>query len=344
MLSLDTHLFNQTRKKLWAAILLTLMSISCFEAKAEPEFHAMGSCFKAFPSYDAWLTKMRERNGWIKTWFISLRYDEARFNDALQNTDCQVGTYTSFDGTKIQAFIVKPVAPTYNTAPLPLVLYNRGGNQQFGAVTLGQLLDFIIPLSNRGYLVAASQYRGGSAKLSGQDEFGGRDVDDVLALRDIVIKRADVDANKQYMLGISRGAMNTFMALKAQREQNTFGAVAVIGGLVDLSGMIDFRPEMERVYQALIPNYASDKQQALYSRSVVAWPEQLPLDTPILQLHGKDDERVPVASAEQLSEHLETHSLPHKLIVFDGEDHMIRGEREQVIEHVDLWFRRHPKG
>ena len=330
------------------AVLTLLLVLSCnapsptIAANPEAKFYTGGSCFKAFPNYDAWLDLMRERNGWFKTWVISWRYDEARFNDALASVDCTVGVYPSFDGTMVQAFIVKPKQAT---EPLPMVLYNRGGNQSFGSVTLAQLLDFIIPLSRHGYVVAATQYRGGSQRSEGQDEFGGRDVEDVLALSELVAAMPVSDGSQRFMLGVSRGAMNTFMALRDAPAETTqsYRAVAVIGGLVDLVEMKEFRPEMERVYRALIPNYARQQAEQLYTRSVSLWPEKLPAHVGVLQLHGEDDERVSVKSARTFAERLAGYVGSHELKVFSGEDHMIRGERETVVAEIDHWFKQHLK-
>jgi len=169
-------------KRTVLTVLLVALSMTApcatLAANQDAKFYAGGSCFKVFPTYDAWIDLMRERNGRFKTWIISWRYDEERFNDAVASVDCTIGIYPSTDDTMVQAFIVKPKQVT---EPLLMVLYNRGRNQGFGSVTLAQLLDFIIPLSKQGFVVAATQYRGGSRRSEGQDEFGGRDVQDVLA-------------------------------------------------------------------------------------------------------------------------------------------------------------------
>lgn len=321
-------------------LLSTVASSATLAASQDVKFYPGGSCFKAFPSYDAWIELMRERNGWFKAWVISWRYDEERFNDAIASVNCTVGIYPSTDGIMVQAFIVKPKQVT---VPLPMVLYNRGGNQRFGSITLAQLLDFIIPLSKQGYVVAATQYRGGSRRSEGQDEFGGRDVQDVLALSELVAAMPETDSSQRFMLGVSRGAMNTFMALRdaPQETIHSYRAVAVIGGLVDLVEMKEFRPEMERVYRALIPNYTTQQAEQLYTRSVSLWPEKLPAHVGVLQLHGEDDERVSVLSAQTLSERLHLQIASHELKVFTGENHMIRGEREEVIATIDSWFKRH---
>jgi len=322
--------------------LLIFAPITAHSTSVAKQFQAAGSCFQSFPTYDAWIDLIRERNGWLKAWLISWRYDEDRFNDAVASVDCTVGVYRSFDGTSVQAFVVKPKHSPMSK-PLPMVLYNRGGNQGFGAITLAQLLDFIIPLSKKGYVVAATQYRGGSPRSEGVDEFGGRDVEDVLALGEIIAGMPETNDNQRFMLGISRGAMNTFMALRdaPQNVIEKYRAVAVVGGLVDLVDMKKFRPEMERVYRALIPDYASKEAEQLYTRSASLWPERLPRHVAVLQIHGEDDERVSVQSARTFSKRLDANIESHHLKVFAGENHMIRGEREVVVATIDNWFKRH---
>jgi dipeptidyl aminopeptidase/acylaminoacyl peptidase len=332
-------------KKMVTLVFLALLMFApntAQSANVAKQFHTAGSCFHSFPTYDAWIDLMRERNGWLKAWLISWRYDEDRFNDAIASVDCRVGVYRSFDGTSVQAFVVKP-KHTQISKPLPMVLYNRGGNQAFGAITLAQLLDFIIPLSKKGYVVAATQYRGGSPRSEGVDEFGGRDVEDVLALGEIVAAMPETNDSQRFMLGISRGAMNTFMALRdaPQDVSERYRAVAVVGGLVDLVEMKKFRPEMERVYRALIPDYASKEAEQLYTRSASLWPEKLPRHVAILQLHGEDDERVSVQSAQTFSKRLDANIESHELKIFAGENHMIRGEREVVVTAIDEWFKQH---
>ncbi len=43
---------------------------------------------------------------------------------------------------------------------------------------------------------------------------------------------------------------------------------------------LEIRPAMEKVFEARIPNYSSNKVAALAERSVLLWPEQLPADLP----------------------------------------------------------------
>jgi dipeptidyl aminopeptidase/acylaminoacyl peptidase len=79
----------------------------------------------------------------------------------------------------------------------------------------------------------ASQYRG-NAGGEGKEEFGGRDVDDVLNLIKLLISLPQADAKRIGMYGWSRGGMMTYQAL-ARSDQV---AAAIVGaGVTDAFDM-----------------------------------------------------------------------------------------------------------
>ena len=81
------------------------------------------------------------------------------------------------DGLRIAGYILRPIGVNRK---LPAVIYNRGGNRHFGAVR-DRTLAFLKGFARSGYVVLASQYRGGPGS-EGRDRFGGDDVNDVLNL------------------------------------------------------------------------------------------------------------------------------------------------------------------
>ncbi|HYG68010.1 MAG TPA: hypothetical protein VD838_10135 [Anaeromyxobacteraceae bacterium] len=88
--------------------------------------------------------------------------------DALDlNAVVQRITYLS-GGLRVRGYLVEPVEGD----SLPAVIDNRGGNQDFDAWTDTTAAFFLAPLAARGYVVAASQYRG-NAGGEGREEFGG---------------------------------------------------------------------------------------------------------------------------------------------------------------------------
>ena len=75
---------------------------------------------------------------------------------AYQGFECERITYLS-DGLTVTGYLWKPV----DTAgrKLPLIVFNRGGNRDFGELSPWEQEGFYSYVSN-GFVVIASQYRG----------------------------------------------------------------------------------------------------------------------------------------------------------------------------------------
>jgi dipeptidyl aminopeptidase/acylaminoacyl peptidase len=128
--------------------------------------------------------------------------------------DCIDFTY-QVDGLTIEGFYVKPKQA--NLGSLPVVIFNRGGNADFGYVQFGIKMGLIAELAAQGYLVIGSQYRGASTRTianNGKDEFGGSDVNDVLALPALLTEILEADPTKIALLGLSRGVMQSYLVAK----------------------------------------------------------------------------------------------------------------------------------
>jgi dipeptidyl aminopeptidase/acylaminoacyl peptidase len=97
-------------------------------------------------------------------------------------------TYLS-DGLKVKGYLLLPKTGEN----LPCVIYNRGGNREFGAFTDSHAAVRLGRIASWGYVVVASQYRG-NAGGEGKEEFGGQDVNDVLNLLPLLgsVPRTDV--------------------------------------------------------------------------------------------------------------------------------------------------------
>ena len=155
----------------------------------------------------------------------------------LDSIDIYSITYLS-DGLKINGLMVKPK----KKGKYPCVIYNRGGNRNFGslkiahgAITLGQI-------AKEGYVVIASQYRG-NAGSEGKEEFGGKDVNDITILTEVLKEIEVADTNRIGMYGWSRGGMMTYIALT---KTDKIKAVVVGGAVSDNFSSIKDRPEMEK--------------------------------------------------------------------------------------------------
>ncbi|MEQ8469823.1 MAG: prolyl oligopeptidase family serine peptidase [Marinoscillum sp.] len=244
-------------------------------------------------------------------------------------------TYLS-DGLKVKGLLVKPKEEgTY-----PCVIYNRGGNRDFGALTIGSAAYLLAPLSNEGYIVIASQYRG-NAGGDGQEEFGGKDVNDVTILPAVLQEIDGADTDKIGIYGWSRGGMMTYRALT---ETDQIKAAAVGGAPSDIFGNIEDRPEMEtKVIAELVPNYEQNKEEELNKRSAIKWVDQFPKDVPILMMHGTSDWRVKPEQSLQMALEFEKYRVPYRLIMFEGGDHGLSEHRDEVFDQVVAWFDKYLK-
>ncbi len=273
-------------------------------------------------SQSPFFDKITEDNNGEKQWKAAYSY--------IDSIDLYQLTYLS-DGLKVKGWIARP----QKKGMYPAIVYNRGGNREFGALKMAHGLVFLGQLAKEGYVVVASNYRGNGGS-EGQEEFGGQDVNDILNLINILHEIDGIDTSKVGLYGWSRGAMMTYMTLK---QKPNVKAVVTGGGKADMT-IID-RPNMEsNVYAQLIPDYEANKSKELEKRSVVKWVNLLPKNVPILLLHGNADWRVKSTNSLQLALEFEKYRIPYRLKIFEGADHGITEYKKEVHEEVISWFNR----
>lgn len=241
------------------------------------------------------------------------------------------------DELSVAGFVVSPAMP----GPHPVVVFNRGGTGSFGKVDAAFLTGLPSELAQAGFLVIGSQYRGGTdapASLEGRDEWGGGDVDDVLALLDVIDSLESADSRRIGMLGGSRGSVNMFMAARQTRRLD---ALVSISGVYDLIHEGRFRPRMERVWKRHMNDYGIDRETALKTRSVVYWTEELDIEAPILILHGAFDERASAAGALSFASRLQELYRNYKFVMFDRDNHFLSRNIEEANALIIDWFNEH---
>ena len=244
-------------------------------------------------------------------------------------------TYMS-DGLKVTAYMAEPKA----AGVYPCIISNRGGNRDFGQWNPWSITRFLGHMASWNYVVIASQYRGNDGG-EGIEEFGGADVNDVLNLLPLLDKHPKADTSRIGIEGTSRGGMMTYLTLKRSCR---FKAAAVTAGMANAFLNTKARPEMDKnVFGELVPDYASNREEALKQRSAVFWAEQLCKTTPLLLLHGSSDWRVLPEESLELVQKLYQARHPLRFIFFEGADHGInewRGERMlQMKRHFDYYVR-----
>ena len=166
-------------------------------------FGFMCGCGKSVEEKDL-LTQLNEQEIVLHAEEVELIVDETQ----QFNVQTYLIRYQS-DDCEVEAYISVPKEYMENKGKYPCIVFNRGGNRDFSANT-PESVSYYADSSN--YIVVASQYRGTSGS-TGQDEYGGEDVNDVIHLLDICEGLSIIDMDELYMMGMSRGGIMTYRAI-----------------------------------------------------------------------------------------------------------------------------------
>ena len=254
--------------------------------------------------------------------------------DTLENSVVEKITYLS-DDLKVKGYIAYPENPTER---YPCLIWNRGGFGDKGTIDTFTAKGIFGQLASWGYVVFASQYRG-NAGGEGKDEFGGEDVNDVLNLMPLAEEFDFTDKKKWGIEGWSRGGMMTYLVLT---KNYNFKCAVISGGIANLRCSSDESPFMRKLFETTMGKYADEEfKKKCESRSIVNFPEKLSKSTPMLILHGTEDNRVLPHDSLDLSYHLLKHKIPFRLVMLEGGDHFMRKHRKEVDEMRKRWYEKY---
>ena len=236
------------------------------------------------------------------------------------------------DGIPVSGYLWKP--KDLKGDAWPSILFARGGTGEFGLIDNLILADLYL-LARQGYVVLTTDYRS-------VGERGRRDeVHDVLNLVAVAKTLGYVDLDKLFLLGMSRGGMMTYMALKAKIPVK---AAAVIAGVAVVApDRPDFvnGDEYYDGFRKVWPDYEHRKDEYFRDLSAVAWAGQI--NTPVLILHSRIDKKVAVSQAFAIAEKLQEHRKEYELVIYSNDGHSLPLHRADRNQHILSWFRDHDK-
>lgn len=264
----------------------------------------------------------------VQSWVSKTPVDLSSFlteNPHLSNLQCFEVTYKS-DTTLVKGLLLEPKVK----ANYPAIIFNRGGNRRFSTLSPEMLITVFGKVASEGYVVTASNYRW-------EDEYGGADTNDVLNILQITKNLPNVDSTKIGMLGWSRGAMMTCLALKGSHQ---IKSTVLVSGAPDLFSTLRERPGLEEtVFSEYIPNYFETKEAAITARSAYYWPEKLNRNTDLLMLNGSKDRHVDYRQTKRFSQRLDSIGFPHEFRVYET-NHSFMNMRAELDSILLDWFNR----
>ncbi len=173
-----------------------------------------------------------------------------------------------------------------------------------------------------GYAVFYPNYRGSTGKgvdysKLGQNDYAGKEFDDLVDLKDHLV---DIGLVNEKKVGITGGSYGGYAsAWGATKLTKHFAASVMFVGIsnhLSKFGTTDISNEMHLVHAR---SYPWQKWQWYLERSPIYWVEQS--ETPLLIMHGKADPRVHPAQSMEMYRYMKVHGKTVRLVYYPGEGH-----------------------
>jgi dipeptidyl aminopeptidase/acylaminoacyl peptidase len=254
----------------------------------------------------------------------------ARALELLASVELYALRYRVRRGLVVRGYVAVP----HEGDTLPCVINLRGGQGDFGKLSVRQLLWHVVAYAKEGYVVITTQYPGVEGG-DGRDMFGGEDdIASIKKLRDILKKIPRADVSRIGVKGHSRGGLMAYMLM---REVSWVRAAVVTGAPTDAARM---GKEREGWRKLQIETFGASKE-ALVRRSPLLWAGELPKKAPILVMHGSADWRVRADHSIRMSQALLDAKVPHRFVLFEGADHGITEFRAEYHGMTRAWLARY---
>jgi len=286
-----------------------------------------------YSEYAAWLEFMDKApdTAWQAA-SVSRWVNRSSFQNCVQGSTLKVETFKYLsDDLSIKAFMV---APTSKNQSYPIILFAHGGVAEWGRITFFDVLE-MCRLAERGYIVLASTLRGEGGS-EGRANLGSGEVTDMLNLMRVAHHVDGADPERIGVWGFSRGGGLTYRLLATT---DAIRAAVVVGAPSDHLDTYRREEFHEHVYPKVIPGYTDNPERSLRSISAIYWPQRLHFQTPLLMLHGRDDDRVKVDQTLRMAIALDQAGHPNiALQVFPKGSHTLIEQRDRMRAAMDEWF------
>lgn len=244
--------------------------------------------------------------------------------------------YTSFDGTRVQGFLLTP-ANHDGQSVLPVIHRIHGGPHGMYGYSFSDFNDLLV---SQGYAVVFFNPRGstgyGQAFADGTlKNWGGGDYRDLMIGMDTVLARYSfLDAER---MGVFGGSYGGFMTNWVVTQTDRYAAAVTVASV---SNLISFYGTS--LYQLLIETEFGvmpwEDYDLLWAYSPMAHVKNV--RTPTLLLHGEQDMDVPITQAEEFYVALKKQNVPARFVRYPNEGHGIRQpqHREHYYQEILNWF------
>jgi dipeptidyl aminopeptidase/acylaminoacyl peptidase len=247
--------------------------------------------------------------------------------------------YSSFDGKKIQAWILKP--PGFDAGKkYPMILQIHGGpHAAYGHTMYHEMLW----MAAKGYVVLFPNPRGSTSygqEFSNiiQHRYPGDDYKDLMLGVDEVLKRGYVDEKRMGVTGGSGGGLLTNWTVT---QTNRFAAAVSQRSVADWQNFW-YTADFTLFLPTWFRSYPFRDPEEFLARSPVRYVEKI--NTPIMFVEGDADMRTPPnQGGEAMFRALKALKKTTVMVRFPGETHDLSrtgrpAHRIERLQHILNWF------
>ncbi len=240
-------------------------------------------------------------------------------------------SYSSFDGLRIHALLYRPPDIDTATGCPALVVPHGGPTAQYWHI-FSPLYQY---LANEGYVVLTPNIRGSTGygvefRDMARNDWGGADLQDIVAAREYLASLPFVDPDRIGIFGGSYGGFMTYIATTKAPDKWKAGAALV--GITDLPAMYE---ESMPHFKYFLREQMGDPKENLdlwQDRSAANFADNL--QAKLLMLHGVNDPRCPVSQARifrnRLLEQGKTEGQDFEYVEFGEEGHGSTDQEQRI--------------
>lgn len=252
---------------------------------------------------------------------FAFRYEQL---DPEQMSPTQVQTYEARDGLAIQSFLTLPVGVAQQ--PVPAIIFPHGGPMSYDNGGFNHWVQFF---ASRGYAVLQMNYRGSTgygfdfmqAGIKGWGRDMQNDVEDGTRW---LIEQGVAEAGNICVAGSSYGGYAALM--EAVKNQGLYNCVISFAGVTDLEYLLESSKGFR--HQERVASQVGDDDGALRQFSPVKHAQAI--EVPVLLIHGRQDQQVPVEHGRRMARALEKAGKAVIYIEQEEGDHVLSRESDRV--------------
>jgi dipeptidyl aminopeptidase/acylaminoacyl peptidase len=261
------------------------------------------------------------------------------FHEATWQSIPEEFWFTSFDGTKLQGWMMPPAEITLGKVPLILQIhggphsaYTNMYSYEFQALTAqGYAVLFLNPRGSVGYDQALTQACRG--------DFGNGDYRDIMS--GLTYAQNTYPFVDQSRIGVAGGSYGGLMTNWIIGQTNKFKAAVsqrCISNWVSFYNTSDIGIAYT---EGIVGGNIWENSDRLWERSPIAHVQDI--ETPLLLIHGEADLRCPVSQADELYTALKRWDKTTKLIRYPASNHTLLKSgkpsyRVDLLEQVTSWM------